>query len=73
MSDLVCSAIGWMDVWMDGPIVLSMYSTVTQIQSSFISEHCKFWVKITVMYCLQTSYNNAFLSRNCLIAFLEPV
>jgi hypothetical protein len=34
------------------PIVLSI-DIPTQTEQSFISEKCKFWVKNTVMYCLQ--------------------
>jgi hypothetical protein len=34
------------------PIVLSI-DIRTQTKPSFISEECKFWVKNTVMYCLQ--------------------
>jgi hypothetical protein len=55
------------------PIVLSI-DLPTQMEPSFISEKCKFWVKNTVMYCLQKpATKNAFFSRNRLLQLLEPV
>jgi hypothetical protein len=55
------------------PIVLSI-DIPTQMEPSFISKKCQFWVKNTVMYCLQkNSYKNAFFSRNRLLQLLEPV
>jgi hypothetical protein len=33
------------------PIILSI-DIPTQVETSFVSEKCKFWVKKTVMYCL---------------------
>jgi hypothetical protein len=54
------------------PVILSIYAP-TQIDTRFISEHFKFWVKNAIIYCPQNLVQNAFLSHNRLPQLLEPV
>jgi hypothetical protein len=54
------------------PIVLSI-DTPTQMELSFISEKCKFWVENIIMYCLQNPIIKVVLSFELVLFYVALV
>jgi hypothetical protein len=53
-------------------IVLSI-DIPAQMELSFVSNKCKFWVQDTIMHCLQKPVTELLSSHNCHLWLLEPV